>query len=142
MLLDLLKQLLTEKYKYYCTTKTGKIIHVSNYGNMKVDGNKVDFSLHKYRRYYTSHGVYIHRAVAELFVPNTDNKPYIDHIDGNSKNNIYTNLRWVTQKENINNPITIQRMKKSQKGRVSPMLGRKHTEATKQLMSKHHKTKK
>lgn len=43
----------------------------------------------------------IHRLVADAFVDNLDNKEEIDHIDANIKNNNYTNLRWVTRKENI-----------------------------------------
>lgn len=42
----------------------------------------------------------IHRLVAQLFIPNPLNKPVVDHIDGDRTNNIYTNLRWATVKEN------------------------------------------
>ncbi len=45
----------------------------------------------------------IHRLVANTFIPNPDNKPFIDHIDGNKLNNNVENLRWVTAKENSNN---------------------------------------
>lgn len=48
----------------------------------------------------------VHRLVAELFIPNPDNLPQVDHIDGNSQNNHISNLRWVTAKENCNNPNT------------------------------------
>ena len=48
----------------------------------------------------------VHRLVALAFIPNPDNKPCVDHIDGDRANNHADNLRWVTVKENQNNPIT------------------------------------
>ena len=43
---------------------------------------------------------YIHRLVADAFIPNPDNLPQVDHIDYDRKNNRVTNLRWVTVSEN------------------------------------------
>lgn len=42
----------------------------------------------------------IHRLLAETFIPNPENKPTVDHIDGNRKNNVISNLRWATYSEN------------------------------------------
>ena len=54
----------------------------------------------------------IHRLVAIYFLDNVKNKLAVDHIDTNRRNNNYTNLRWVTNEENSNNPNTISNLKK------------------------------
>lgn len=48
----------------------------------------------------------IHRLVALAFIPNVSNKPEIDHINTIRDDNRVCNLKWVTKKENRNNPNT------------------------------------
>ena len=47
----------------------------------------------------------IHRTVALLYVPNPNNLPQVNHIDGDKLNNHYTNLEWVTNQQNRTHAI-------------------------------------
>ena len=70
-----------------------------------------------------SHSKKIHRLVAEAFIPNTNNKPQINHIDENKFNNRVDNLEWVTSKENVNHGTGIVRRSKTQRKPVIALKG-------------------
>jgi hypothetical protein len=78
---------------------------------------------------------YVHRLVAESFIPNAENKPEIDHINTIRHDNRVKNLRWVTRKENRNNPISLEHLRVAFTGENSPHYGRKRSKETKRKIS-------
>ena len=82
------------------------LVYIPTSGNNKGHWTAGSTSSNKYKligykkKYYS-----IHRLVAETFIPNPENKPFIDHINRDRSDNRVENLRWVTAQENQNNTI-------------------------------------
>lgn len=54
-----------------------------------------------YLRFYSQgKRYYVHKLVAELFIPNPDNLPVVNHRDENTQNNVVENLEWCTKEYN------------------------------------------
>jgi len=75
------------------SSKTNKILK----GCIDTSGYK---SVNLFVSNYKSKSVRIHRLIAEAFIPNIENKPQVNHINGVKTDNRVENLEWVTMSEN------------------------------------------
>lgn len=108
---------------------------VSNSGRIRRKGSTADHSVRDSKGYLTvdlyNNGIRkterVHRLVAKEFIPNPNNKPEVNHIDGNKKNNHYSNLEWVTTKENCKHSWDsgLSKPSRSMLGKKNPNAGRK-----------------
>jgi len=76
---------------------------VSNYGRFKYSSNQITsgYENGEYLMISIKYKTYrLHRLVALSFIPNPENKPVVNHIDGNKLNSNLKNLEWTTHKEN------------------------------------------
>ena len=121
--------LLKSDFKYidgyegiYAISEYGEVLRAPHYRSVYVKGKKRNYFYPEKIMSPTTNSRYpsinlnfdnelqnflIHRLVAQAFIPNPENLPIVNHIDGNTHNNHVSNLEWVTQSENINHAIKI-----------------------------------
>lgn len=92
-------------------TTSGKLLKYSDNGNgyqhlvLTKNGSQRDF--------------YVHRLVAQTFIPNPDNLPEVNHKDENKANNCVDNLEWCNKKYNMNYGTAIKRASEKQMFHIS-----------------------
>lgn len=102
-------------YPNYSVFDDGRILNESTgkflQGTIRENGYKV-FRLSKDG---IKKGFFGHRLVAEAFIPNLENKPIVNHKDGNKLNNCVDNLEWVSSSENVQHAYDNELIKKNRK---------------------------
>ena len=80
----------------------GKYPSISKEKIFKYRIDKYGYALFRFTKNNKRKNILGHRLVALAFLPNPENKPQVNHIDGNKLNNNMDNLEWNTAKENVN----------------------------------------
>lgn len=83
----------------YAINKNGEVYSYFLNRLMKLKTSKTGYLVVHLRKQEEEKHPSVHRLVAEHFIDNPDNKPTVNHIDGNKKNNGVENLEWSTHKE-------------------------------------------
>ena len=96
---------------YNCTKKAKLLVyHLNHKGYARVHLTK-----DKQDKYIS-----VHRLVAQAFIPNPNNYPQVNHIDGNKLNNNVDNLEWCTNEYNFQHALKTGLIKKKSKGYHQP----------------------
>lgn len=83
----------------YFVTEDGKVFR--NGRELKQSINDKGYYTLKLSFGKTTKKIRINQLVAELYIPNPENKPEVNHLNGDKSNNNVSNLQWNTHKENM-----------------------------------------
>ena len=91
-----------ENYPNYTISDKGEIVNTNTNKELKPYIRKDGYVIISLSKGGKKYKCYLHRLVAETFIPNPDNLPQVNHKDEDKTNNCVSNLEWITSKDNCN----------------------------------------
>ena len=89
-----------EGYENYLISQDGKVYNEKRNKEVKTNKNSIGYLRVNLSNKGKRKQLLVHRLVANAFIPNPNNKPEVNHIDGDKENNNVVNLEWTTRSEN------------------------------------------
>ena len=91
------------KYKRYYVSEDGKIFSAKSGSLVELSQFSNGIGYMKVKLYHNGNRPkpYVHRLVAETYIPNPSDKSSVNHKDGDKQNNTLSNLEWVSHQENM-----------------------------------------
>lgn len=105
---------------YYFISNLGRCYNKPLAKFMYINDNGAGYKTYVLSR-LKKHSNYIHRLVAQHFIPNPEGKKYVNHIDHDKSNNVVSNLEWVTAKENTKHGIDAGRINSKLRGKTNQL---------------------
>ena len=120
--------------KRYLINDSGEIYSINSKKILKPHYDKIypRISLYDGEKYKN---FFVHRLIAETFIENPGNKPFVNHKNGNKADCRIINLEWCTASENEKHKYSTLRY-------TNPFKGKNHTEQSKTKMKEWHKKNK
>lgn len=95
------------KFEHYLITTSGEVINTITKQKRKLSVNHNGYLFIKLHNKGKQIQPKIHRLVADAFIPNLENKPFVNHINGIKTDNRVENLEWCTSSENIQHALKL-----------------------------------
>jgi hypothetical protein len=107
----------------YAVSTLGRVAHISN-GSIRlvsVTDNGKGYKLIGTGPRSDRKNYYVHRLVAQAFIPNPDGLPEVNHKDGNKSNNRVDNLEWVSLQQNRDHAVATGLILRGEKSPASKL---------------------
>lgn len=109
------------EYENYILFEDGRVLNTKNNNVVATQPNSRGYLTVNLWKHNKMKKFMVHRLLAQLFIPNPNEYPCVNHIDQDKQNNTLSNLEWCTYKYNSNHSLKKMRDARDSVGRTTPV---------------------